>query len=438
MLTESADTNRSLRMRLREHGQLLTVLNLSTVSFLVLLGLSMVAPILPSYAESFQVNYAMVGLVISSFAVARVFIDIPAGFLGRKYDKKVIMIFGLILIVLSSILAGTAPTYSILILARVIEGVGSALYVTSATVFLAQIAGTERRGQLMSVYSGMLLLGSIFGPSFGGIIASIYDIRAPFFAYAIAAGFGIVPTLILPKLNNSEHNSNNHGHKASLQDIWIVLRYPSFLLGTLATFTLFFIRTGVRSTLVPLYAANNLGLEIDVIGILLTFAALATASTMVPMGSISDRIGRRNPLIAALLFSAIVTFLIPFSTDLIGLTICMIAYGAAVGLSGPIAAYITDVSPPDRLEISMGLYRTISDFGFIMGPLLLGFLADLSVIEISGSESMTGPIGTLPFVVATIIMILAGLTLFKADDPIRRNKMHFEEQSVVEATTENN
>jgi len=398
----------------------------------------MVAPILPSYAESFQVNYAMVGLVISSFAVARVFIDIPAGFLGRKYDKKVIMIFGLILIVLSSILAGTAPTYSILILARVIEGVGSALYVTSATVFLAQIAGTERRGQLMSVYSGMLLLGSIFGPSFGGIIASIYDIRAPFFAYAIAAGFGIVPTLILPKLNNSEHNSNNHGHKASLQDIWIVLRYPSFLLGTLATFTLFFIRTGVRSTLVPLYAANNLGLEIDVIGILLTFAALATASTMVPMGSISDRIGRRNPLIAALLFSAIVTFLIPFSTDLIGLTICMIAYGAAVGLSGPIAAYITDVSPPDRLEISMGLYRTISDFGFIMGPLLLGFLADLSVIEISGSESMTGPIGTLPFVVATIIMILAGLTLFKADDPIRRNKMHFEEQSVVEATTENN
>ncbi len=391
----------------------------------------MVAPILPSYAESFQVTHAMVGLVISSFAIARVFIDIPAGFLGRKYDKKAIMISGLILIVLSSILAGTATTYSLLIIARVVEGMGSALYVTSATVFLAQISGTEKRGRLMSVYSGMLLLGSIFGPSFGGIIASVYDIRAPFFAYAIVAAIGIVPTLILPKLSNSGNHSSHETETFSLRDVWTVLRHPSFLLGTLATFTLFFIRTGVRSTLVPLYAANNLGLETDVIGILLTFAALATASTMVPMGGISDRIGRRNPLIAALLFSAIVTLLIPSSTDLLGLSVCMIAYGAAVGLSGPIAAYITDVSPQDKLEVSMGLYRTISDLGFIAGPLLLGYLADLSVVGPS-EGTLSGPIGILPFISASIIMFLAGITLLKADDPARRRRKDAENQIISE------
>lgn len=389
----------------------------------------MVAPILPSYAESFQVSYAMVGLVISSFAVARVFIDIPAGFLGRKYDKKAIMIFGLLLIVISSILAGIAPTYGILIIARIIEGAGSALYVTSATVFLAQITGTEKRGQLMSIYSGMLLLGSIFGPTFGGVIAAIYDIRAPFFAYALVAAFGIIPTLILPKLNNSEHNSEGKLPKISLQDMGAVLRYPSFLLGTLATFTLFFIRTGVRSTLTPLYAANNLGLETDTIGLLLTFAAIATASTMVPMGSISDRIGRRNPLIAALLLSAVVTVAIPISNDLVGLSICMIAYGAAVGLSGPIAAYITDVSPQDKLEISMGLYRTISDLGFIAGPLLLGYLADISIASSSGDLG-TAPIGSLPFFVASIIMILAGIILFKADDPVKQRKKQLKEQDI--------
>lgn len=410
----------SIGARLKNNGKLLTVLNLSSVTFLVMLGLSMVAPILPGYAESFQVSYAMVGLVISSFAVTRMVLDIPAGFLGRKYDKKAIMILGLLLIVVSSIIAGFATTYPLLIIARMIEGAGSALYVTTATIFLAQITGSKKRGQLMSVYSGMLLLGSVFGPTFGGALATAFDIRAPFFAYAVVAGFGVIPTLILPKMPNSGHTSTLEDRKPVLRDVWSVLTYPSFFLATIATFTLFFIRTGVRSTLVPLFAANNLGLSADIIGILLTFAALATASTMVPMGSLSDRIGRRNPLIAALLFSAIVTLWIPFSTNLLSLSICMVAYGAGVGLSGPIAAYITDVSPQDKLEISMGLYRMISDFGFIAGPLLLGFLADLSVASTSGNGSATGPIGLLPFIVGAIIMILAGLTLLMADDPVRK------------------
>jgi DHA1 family multidrug resistance protein-like MFS transporter len=425
LLTDHQDSPRlTQEYRVTGRTQLLQVLNLSVVTFCVMLGLSMVAPILPSYVESFQVSYAMVGLVISAFAATRMILDMPAGFLGKRYDKRGIMIAGLLLIVTSSVMAGTASTYAVLIIARMIEGAGSALYVTTATVFLAQIAGTERRGRLMSVYSGLLLLGSVFGPSFGGVIATTYDIRTPFFAYAIAAGLGVLPTLILPKPPKSESHSPEERQSTSLQDAWEVLRYPSFLVASMATFTLFFIRTGVRSTIFPLFAANNLGLDIDTIGFLLTFAGLATACTMVPIGDLSDRIGRRNPLIASLLLSAVFTLWIPLSTGLLAITIAMIAYGAGVGMSGPIAAYVTDVSPPDKLEVSMALYRTISDIGFVIGPLLLGYLADLSVSGASASSAETAPIGLLPFVVASIIMVITGLIMFKADDPIRKQNGH--------------
>ncbi len=73
-------------------GNLLTVLNLSLVTFLVLLGLSMVSPILPTYAENFQVSYTLVGFVVSAFAITRMLLDMPAGLLSRRYDKKKIMI----------------------------------------------------------------------------------------------------------------------------------------------------------------------------------------------------------------------------------------------------------------------------------------------------------------------------------------------------------
>jgi len=120
----------------------LTVLNLSLVTFLVLLGLSMVAPILPAYAESFQVSYTLVGFVISSFAITRMAFDMPAGLLSRKLDKTKIMISGLLLLSVSSILAGFAPNYITLIIARMIEGAGSALYVTTTLLkYLDRIKG---------------------------------------------------------------------------------------------------------------------------------------------------------------------------------------------------------------------------------------------------------------------------------------------------------
>jgi len=403
---------------LLKNSQLMTVLNLSIVTFFVLLGLSMVAPILPSYAESFQVTYTLVGFVVSSFAVTRVILDIPAGLLSRRYDKKMVMILGLTLIVISSIMAGFAPNYIVLVIARMIEGAGSALYVTSATVFLAQISGKENRGQWMSLYSGMLLLGSIFGPTFGGVIASTFDLRAPFFAYAIAAGLGVIPTLTLPKIKNSEHTSGVDERKSTLRDMWQVLTYPSFLLATFATFALFFIRTGIRSTLVPLFAHNNLELDPSFIGGILTVAAITTAATMVPMGKLSDRIGRRNPLALCLLLSALITVWIPYSGDLLELTINMAVYGAVIGLSGPIAAFVTDVSPQNKIEVSMGLYRMISDMGFIAGPLFLGYLADITATPVVG-ETHSGLISTIPFTAAAIILVIAGLTLLRARDPIR-------------------
>jgi DHA1 family multidrug resistance protein-like MFS transporter len=409
--------NDTMSGSLKNH-QLFTVLNLSVVTFLVLLGLSMVAPILPSYAESFQVNYTLVGFVISSFAVTRMILDIPAGLLSRQHDKKQIMILGLTLIVISSIMAAQAPDYFVLVVARMIEGAGSALYVTSATVFLAQISGKEKRGQWMSLYSGMLLLGSIFGPTFGGLLASAFDIRAPFYAYALVTGLGVIPTLTLPKMENSEISSETEEKKSTLRDMWQVLSYPSFLLATFATFALFFIRTGVRSTLVPLFAANNLGLDPSFIGGILTVAGITTAATMVPMGGLSDRIGRRNPLVLCLLLSALITVWIPSSNNLIDLTINMAIYGAIIGLSGPIAAYITDVSPQNKLEVSMGLYRMISDVGFIVGPLFLGYLADITATPVVG-EAHSGLISMLPFAAASIILVMAGLSLLRAHDPIR-------------------
>ncbi|MFX0006593.1 MAG: MFS transporter [Candidatus Hermodarchaeota archaeon] len=393
----------------------MTTLNLSVVTFLVLLGLSVIAPILPSYAETFNVNYTLVGLVVAAFGIARMLIDLPAGFLAQKYDKKSLMIMGLLLVSISSIMAGLAQNYWVLLIARIIEGFGSAIYVTTATIFIALVASPERRGFLMSIYSGFLLLGAIFGPSFGGYIANNYGITAPFFAYAIISASGIIPTLILPHVNDK--NNDKHIKMQELyHQAWYSLKDLKFIPVLPSIFSLFFIRTGVRSTLVPLFSGNNLGLNEFDIGMLLTIAGIATAITMVPIGIVSDKIGRRTPLLLSLIISAPLTIWIAFTTNFIHISLIMFIYGAVIGLSGPIAAYVTDIAPKDKLEIYMGVYRTIGDIGFVCGPILMGFIVDLTNVSVIRGGSLIELVGWPPFAVAACIMLITGLILLKAPD----------------------
>jgi len=386
------------------------------VTFFVLLGLSIIAPILPEYASEFHVNYTLIGLVISAFAIARMFFDLPTGVFARQFNKKIILIIGLILVSSSSILAGLAPNYIILFIARIIEGTGSAIYVTTASIYLAQIATPERRGTLMSVYFGFLLLGTIFGPTLGGFVASSWGIRAPFFVYALLTSIGIIPTLILPKVPNmNKEKSLNFpdffkGAAKTLIDYDFLLILP-------AIFATFFLRTGVRSTLVPLYGTINVGLSEGDIGILLTFAGLATAATMVPIGKISDRIGRKYPLLISLFFTVPFVIWIPFIANFSVFSIDMILYGAFTGLSGPLTAYITDIAKSDKIELYMGMYRLIGDIGFVIGPLLLGLVADYTTIPKTVGSITIDLVSWIPFVIASLVLIVAAVILLRAPNP---------------------
>src|SRR5512137_767215 len=102
-----------------------TVLVLSAVVFLVMLGLAIILPVLPLYAEYLGADVFLAGVLVGALPAARVFIDLPAGSLGDRYGNPRMMRFGLILIAVSSFAAAIAFNYVMLLLVRVLEGVGS-------------------------------------------------------------------------------------------------------------------------------------------------------------------------------------------------------------------------------------------------------------------------------------------------------------------------
>ncbi len=385
-----------------------TVIVLSVIVFLVLLGLTILTPALPFYAEELGADEFMVGLLISGYALARVLLDLPAGVLGDRKGQKRIMGYGLILIATSSTVAGFAFSYWVLLAVRVAEGVGSALYVTSSVALLAKVVPPSKRGQYMSYYVSALLLGGISGPAVGGYVARYLGLNWPFFFYAIAA---TVALILMVRFLPSELPEKADDNVTVMADVGRLIRNPSFLLVNLATLSAFFVRGGINGVIFPLWSAGKFGFDTSVIGLLLTVAAIASMGTMFPSGHLADRYGRKMPFMASLLLTAAVLPFIFYSDTLASLTVMMALYGLAIGMHGPMAAWAADLAPSGSMGTAMGVYRTVGDLGWVLGPLVLSLVA-----------RATGPIASnvWPFLVASIWLTSFGLLLIFAKDPVAR------------------
>lgn len=142
-----------------------------------MMGQGVVAPILPAYARDFDSRgTTSIGFVVAAFGFSRLFLNIPSGVLGAKYGRTVLMSVGLAITAVGNVGSGFAPEIIQLIAWRVLAGAGSAMFMTGAMAYVADISTSQNRGQLMSIQQGALLLGSDIGTPLGGFVADTWGL----------------------------------------------------------------------------------------------------------------------------------------------------------------------------------------------------------------------------------------------------------------------
>jgi MFS family permease len=160
------------------------VLVVAASSFFVAVGFGVIGPALPLLATHFGVGAAVAGLAISAFAAVRFLSAMAGGRLVRAFGERAVMTGGLLLQAVTSILAGLAPTFTLLIVFRSIGGFGSAAFTVSSIALIIRITPAAQRGRAMGIYQGGFILGSIAGPGLGGLLAEI-SLRLPLVVYGI-------------------------------------------------------------------------------------------------------------------------------------------------------------------------------------------------------------------------------------------------------------
>jgi len=342
------------------------VFSIYVPSFFNAIGMSIVGPIIPLYSRSFGVSYAVASLAISVYAFGRFLADIPVGIAADRWGRRPIMLAGTLIITVMAFANANAIYFSWFLIFRFLQGVGSSMWIITRQTILADILKPEERGRIMGYFQAFMLIGRSAGPAVGGWVASIYGLTA-------------------------------RPHFFSFSEASRLLRNSTYAMACLATFTVFFQRSGIRSNMVPLFGANVLGLDEAAIGTIISYATITNLLLTVPMGYAIDLLGRKPVIAFNMVIMAVANISFTLSGNYWGMGIAAAVLGiASAGAGQAPLALATDATYYERRGLAIGFYRLIGDLGSMVGPVILSAIADQTNLS-------------TPFYVMAVILLFSAL-----------------------------
>jgi MFS family permease len=352
---------------------------LTAVGFILALGFGIVAPAIPLFARSLGVGTTAIGSAISAVAFTRLVSALGSGWLVERAGGRIVLAAGLVLVGVTTGLAGLAGSFSVFLGLRAVAGVGTAMISVASLALLLGAAPPAQRARAAATYQGGYLLGGLAGPALGGLVTDLSP-RLPFFLYAailLAAGAVAITMLrsVASTLESGETGSTAE-HVAAQPALRSVLRSRVYLVALVTNLGVGWFLVGVRLSLVPLYVTEELGRSAAWAGAGLLAGSVAQVVGLRFAGRLADTWGRRPALTLGAVTGALFlgVLVLPPATGLFLLS--MAGYGLAASLLGSVpAALVGDVAPARSGRV-VAVFQMSADLGSITGPLVAGWLTE--------------------------------------------------------------
>ena len=169
-------------------GTIMTVLDLTVVNVAI-----------PTLASDLGASIPAIGWVMTGYMLAFATVIPLTGWAAERFGARRAWIFALLVFLAGSVLAGAAWSIGSLVAFRVLQGLGAGMILPIGQTILAQAAGPQRMGRVMSVIGVPMLLAPVFGPLLGGAIIGaaswrwIFFINLPVGLAAVVAALRLLP-----------------------------------------------------------------------------------------------------------------------------------------------------------------------------------------------------------------------------------------------------
>lgn len=346
--------------------------------FLIIATTNILTPLLPDLRADFGVSITTAGLIVGAYGLARLIVDLPAGFIADRVGHRRMSLFALIALVIASLIGLNAGAVAVLIVSRALSGVAVAILATIILSALSATATSTNRGKVMSLFHVANNVGIAVYPLLGGVIGALLGWRATF---AVTAGLvALAGAILLPVLRRVDPHRESRPKTAapSRRVLFGRDRAVAIVATNVGVVANMVNRHGFRNTILPLYAASALGLG----GVSIASAiALMSATGLVvatPGGMLGDRIGRRRIITAGLAAVAVGDLVFLFTGDYLTFLLAAGLIGFGDFFSSSQTALLSEIVPSEQRTRVLAGYRFSADLGAFIGPVTLAAVMDFA------------------------------------------------------------
>jgi DHA1 family inner membrane transport protein len=371
------------------------LLLLAAINFTHILDFMIMMPLGNYLMPYFNISSQQFSMLVAAYTFSAGISGFLVAFFVDKFDRKRVLLVGYTGFLIGTLFCALSPTYSILLLSRIVAGIFGGLIGAQVLSIVADTVPYERRGAAMGIIMAAFSVASVFGVPFSLYLANIFNWHGPFF---FVAGMGaiLVPFLLkyLPKMN--AHILLNEGKKVNpLQLIKDIVKDKNQVLALALSASIMLGHFLIIPFLNPFLEFNK-GFSKAQTPIVYMVGGALTLITSPFLGKLADKIGKhRLFIIMALLVTipiAIITNL-PATPFYFVLIITGFWFVVSSGRMIPAQALVSNVVSSERRGSFMSINSSVQQIFVGLASIIAGLVVVKTSTNAIENYEITGYIG---------------------------------------------
>ncbi|MDN4641163.1 MFS transporter [Agreia sp. PsM10] len=383
------------------------LLVLASAVFLSVTAEMLPTGLLPEMSAELGVGQSQIGLLVSVFAFAVVLTSIPLSRLTRSVSRHRLIVLVLIVVSLSSAVTAIAPTFEILVGARIVGGMAHGLFWAVMGAYSGYLVPKEQLGRAVAITTGGGTLAFVLGVPLGTVLGQAVGWRSAFGAIAVLCIVGAALMLwLLPRVERpAKSDAPPERHPSGRRKLDATV--PAVALLCLLAAVIMIGHYSFYTFIAP-YLVGELGVDSGDVGLLLAIYGIAGAGGLLLAGTVFGRHPTLGVVIGVAVTAISVTVMALFAADPMIAIPAFVLWGLVFGTLPPLlGARMLHVASVDIRDTASAFYSTSFNVGIGGGALVGAALLD-------GFGLTSLPVAYL------ITLVLAGVLLVAAELNSRR------------------
>ncbi|WP_261914510.1 sugar transporter [Salmonella enterica] len=348
--------------------------------------------LLADIAESFHMQTAQVGIMLTIYAWVVAVMSLPFMLLTSQMERRKLLICLFVLFIASHVLSFLAWNFTVLVISRIGIAFAHAIFWSITASLAIRLAPAGKRAQALSLIATGTALAMVLGLPIGRVVGQYFGWRTTFFAIGMGALITLLCLIkLLPKLPSE--------HSGSLKSLPLLFRRPALMSLYVLTVVVVTAHYTAYSYIEP-FVQNVAGLSANFATVLLLILGGAGIIGSLVFGKLGNRHASSLVSIAIALLVVCLLLLLPAADSEAHLAILSIFWGIAIMVIGLGMQVKVLALAPDATDVAMALFSGIFNIGIGAGA-LVG-----NQVSLHWSMSAIGYIGAIPACAALVWAVL--------------------------------